>query len=114
MVGTTRGGKTSYLRKPLGLYVIAVIDMNCSNMFYHHAIVGHRRDGINYKLTTHATRLLMDQLVPASYLELEDTVRKIAQHYHNQQKPPVLTAQEFRYVNYYSIYAIGYYFLIRH
>ena len=67
-------------------------------MYFIISTVGHRRDGIHYKLTTHATRLLMDQLVPASYLELEDTVRKIAQHYHNQQKPPVLTAQEFRHV----------------
>ena len=67
--------------------------------YYHTTAISRRRDGINYKLTTHATRLLMDQLVPASYLQLEDTVRKIAQHYHNQQKPPVLTAQEFRYIS---------------
>ena len=43
----------------------------------------------------------MDQLVPASYLQLEDTVRKIAHQYHINQKPPVLSAQEFRYVVYF-------------
>ena len=41
----------------------------------------------------------MDQLIPESYLQLEDTVQKIAQRYYNLQKPPVLTAQEFRCIH---------------
>ncbi len=42
-------------------------------------------------------RLLMDQLVPASYLQLEDTVKKIAFNLRIQGKPPVLTYKELRY-----------------
>ncbi len=41
-------------------------------------------------------RLLMDQLVPASYLQLEDTVKKIAFNMRLQGKPPVLTYKELR------------------
>ena len=41
-------------------------------------------------------RLLMDQLVPASYLQLEDSVRNIALNLRFQGKPPVLTYKEFR------------------
>ena len=41
-------------------------------------------------------RLLMDQLVPASYLQLEDSVRNIALNLRLQGKPPVLTYKEFR------------------
>lgn len=39
----------------------------------------------------------MDQLVPASYLQLEDTVKKIAFNLRIQGKPPVLTYKELRY-----------------
>ena len=42
-------------------------------------------------------RLLMDQLVPASYLQLEDTVRNIALNMRIRGKPPVLTYKELRY-----------------
>ena len=42
-------------------------------------------------------RLLMDQLVPASYLQLEDTVRNISLIMRLQGKPPVLTYKELRY-----------------
>ncbi len=38
----------------------------------------------------------MDQLVPASYLQLEDTVKKIAFNMRQQGKPPVLTYKELR------------------
>ncbi len=41
-------------------------------------------------------RLLMDQLVPASYLQLEDTVKKIAFNMRQLGKPPVLTYKELR------------------
>ena len=41
-------------------------------------------------------RLLMDQLVPASYLQLEDTVKKIAFNMRQFGKPPVLTYKELR------------------
>ena len=68
--------------------------------FIHVIFSGHRHSNIHYRPTTSA-RLLMDQLVPASYLQLEDTVRKIAHQYHINQKPPVLSAQEFRYVVYF-------------
>ena len=43
-------------------------------------------------------RLLMDQLVPASYLQLEDTVRNIALNMRLANKPPVLTYKRLRYV----------------
>ena len=43
-------------------------------------------------------RLLMDQLVPASYLQLEDTVRNISLIMRLQGKPPVLTYKDLRYV----------------
>ena len=43
-------------------------------------------------------RLLMDQLVPASYLQLEDTVRNIALAMRAKRKPPVLTYKELRWV----------------
>lgn len=43
-------------------------------------------------------RLLMDQLVPASYLQLEDSVRNIALLLRLLGKPPVLTYKEFKYV----------------
>jgi len=39
----------------------------------------------------------MDQLVPASYLQLEDTVRNIALSMRIRGKPPVLTYKELRY-----------------
>lgn len=42
-------------------------------------------------------RLLMDQLVPASYLQLEDTVRNISLIMRLQGKPPVLTYKDLRY-----------------
>ena len=45
-------------------------------------------------------RLLMDQLVPASYLQLEDSIRSIAITLRLLNKPPVLTYKEFRYVCY--------------
>ena len=41
-------------------------------------------------------RLLMDQLVPASYLQLEDTVRNIAVNMRLANKPPVLTYKRLR------------------
>ena len=41
-------------------------------------------------------RLLMDQLVPASYLQLEDAVKKIALDMRQFGKPPVLTYKELR------------------
>ena len=41
----------------------------------------------------------MDQLVPASYLQLEDTVRNIALTMRIRGKPPVLTYKELRYHN---------------
>ena len=41
-------------------------------------------------------RLLMDQLVPASYLQLEDTVRNIALQMKHWGKPPVITYRELR------------------
>ncbi|XP_019849257.1 PREDICTED: leucine-rich repeat serine/threonine-protein kinase 1-like [Amphimedon queenslandica] len=41
-------------------------------------------------------RLLMDQLVPASYLQLEDSVRSIALTLRLLGKPPVLTYKEFK------------------
>ena len=41
-------------------------------------------------------RLLMDQLVPASYLQLEDSIRNIAINLRLMGKPPVLTYKEFR------------------
>ncbi len=41
-------------------------------------------------------RLLMDQLVPASYLQLEDSVRNVALNLRYHRKPPVLTYKEFR------------------
>lgn len=44
-------------------------------------------------------RLLMDQLVPASYLQLEDTVRNISLIMRRQGKPPVLTYKDLRYNN---------------
>ena len=44
-------------------------------------------------------RLLMDQLVPASYLQLEDTVRNISLIMRLQGKPPVLTYKDLRYIN---------------
>ena len=43
-------------------------------------------------------RLLMDQLVPASYLQLEDTVRNAAIQMRIRGKPPVLTYKELRWV----------------
>ena len=43
------------------------------------------------------SQLLINQLVPASYIQLEDIICNIVQEYHNCQKPPVLTHQEFRY-----------------
>ena len=42
-------------------------------------------------------RLLMDQLVPASYLQLEDSIRNIAINLRLMGKPPVLTYKEFRF-----------------
>lgn len=41
-------------------------------------------------------RLLMDQLVPASYLQLEDTVRNIALNMRLAGNPPVLTYKRLR------------------
>lgn len=41
-------------------------------------------------------RLLMDQLVPASYLQLEDTVRNIALAMRARKKPPVMTYKDLR------------------
>ncbi len=41
-------------------------------------------------------RLLMDQLVPASYLQLEDTVRNIALNMRLAGNPPVLTYKKLR------------------
>ena len=41
-------------------------------------------------------RLLMDQLVPASYLQLEDTVRNIALNMRFAGNPPVLTYKKLR------------------
>jgi len=41
---------------------------------------------------------LMDQLVPASYLQLEDTVRNVAIQMRIRGKPPVLTYKELRWV----------------
>lgn len=43
-------------------------------------------------------RLLMDQLVPASYLQLEDTVRNIALNMRLAGNPPVLTYKKLRSV----------------
>ena len=43
-------------------------------------------------------RLLMDQLVPASYLQLEDTVRNIALSMRGRGKTPVLKYKELRSV----------------
>ena len=43
-------------------------------------------------------RLLMDQLVPASYLQLEDTVRNHALSMRGRGKPPVLRYMELRSV----------------
>lgn len=42
-------------------------------------------------------RLLMDQLVPASYLQLEDTVRNIALNMRLAGNPPVLNYKRLRY-----------------
>ncbi|XP_065901970.1 leucine-rich repeat serine/threonine-protein kinase 1-like [Dysidea avara] len=58
-------------------------------------VTDYHRHNIHYRPTT-TGRLLMDQLVPHSYLQLEDTIHKIAHQYHINQKPPVLSAQEFR------------------
>jgi hypothetical protein len=44
-------------------------------------------------------RLLMDQLVPASYLQLEDTVRNLAIQMKHLNKPPVLSYKELRYLS---------------
>ena len=44
-------------------------------------------------------RLLMDQLVPTSYLQLEDTLRNISLIMRLQGKPPVLTYKDLRYIN---------------
>ena len=44
-------------------------------------------------------RLLMDQLVPASYLQLEDTVRTLAIQMRGLNKPPVLSYRELRYTS---------------
>ena len=41
-------------------------------------------------------RLLMDQLVPASYLQLEDTVRNLAIQMRGLNKPPVLSYKKLR------------------
>lgn len=49
-------------------------------------------------------RLLMDQLVPASYLQLEDTVRNLAIQMRTLHKPPVLTYKKLRYIHVYSIH----------
>ena len=38
----------------------------------------------------------MDQLVPASYLQLEDTVRNLALQMRLLNKPPVLSYRELR------------------
>ena len=68
----------------------------CIERKFHHnneSTVG--RDGC----CGNATQLLIDQLIPESYLQLEDAVQKIAQQYQDLQKPPVLTAQEFRYTH---------------
>ena len=43
-------------------------------------------------------RLLMDQLVPASYLQLEDTIRNTALKMKIQGDPPVLNYKELRQV----------------
>ena len=43
-------------------------------------------------------RLLMDQLVPASYLQMEDTVRNIALNMRLAGRPPVLSYMELRWV----------------
>ena len=40
----------------------------------------------------------MDQLVPASYLQLEDTVRNLAIQMRVFNQPPVLTYKELRYI----------------
>ena len=56
-------------------------------------------------------RLLMDQLVPASYLQLEDSVRSIALTLRIQGKPPVLTYKEFKLVYHYLIISVHHSFL---
>ena len=38
----------------------------------------------------------MDQLVPASYLQLEDTIRNLALNMRLAERPPVLTYKELR------------------
>ena len=41
----------------------------------------------------------MDQLVPASYLQLEDTIRNLAIQMKHLNKPPVLSYKELRYLS---------------
>ena len=45
------------------------------------------------------SQLLINQLVPATYIQLEDIVYDIAESCHKCQKPPVLTYEEFRYAD---------------
>ena len=58
----------------------------------HVTVSGH---GIGYgRIPEH--RLLMDQLVPVLYFQLEDTVKKIAFDMRQFGKLPVLTYKELR------------------
>ena len=72
-----------------------VIQYNNKNTFLTYSIVAGRGIGCG-RIPEY--RLLMDQLVPASYLQLEDSVRNIALLLRLLGKPPVLTYKEFKYV----------------
>lgn len=72
-----------------------IIQYNNKNTTFTYSIVAGRGIGCG-RIPEY--RLLMDQLVPASYLQLEDSVRNIALALRLLGKPPVLTYKEFKYV----------------